>query len=201
MSSLDLLLESINQFIHCEKEKKHYSYNIKFPTCYKIYRISNLLPLSYNDCLLLIYYIHLQQSFLERKGYGFFKLGLEDIIMIESSIENTLMFAYMNSSHIKQVNSSGEIVFMTPFSNNKGFIAPEILEIKTIPSRVSYKCFYYSLGLLIIDCIKEKGIVEKDKEKEKEKENIMKNVKNTKLYWLLQRLMLSDPLKRLLLLV
>ena len=200
MSFLDLLIDSMNQFIHCEKEKKQYSYNIKFPDYCKIYRLTDLLPLSYNDCLILIHYIYLQQSFLERNGFGFFKILLEDVIMIESSVDNGLMFAYTNSSHIKKINEKEEIIFMTPFQNNKGFIAPEILEIKTIPSRVSFKCFYYSLGLLILHCIstKEDDKIINDKIMD---DKIMDNLKGTKLYWIIQRLIVSDPLKRILLLV
>ena len=152
MSSLYLLLLSLNQFIRCEKSEKNGKTGIYFPKKYKVSNLKDLLPLSYNDCLLLIHYIHLQQSFLERKGCGFYKLALEDISVIESygldSNENILMFAYLNASHIKKINESGNIIFMTPFSNNTGFCSPEILAIKNIPCCVSHKCFYYSLGLL-----------------------------------------------------
>jgi len=193
----DLLLLSLNQFIKCKKERKQNSSIIEFPPSYKVSRLTSSLKLSYNDCLILIHYIHLQQDFLERNGFGFYKLVLEDVIIIESSIKNELIFAYMNSSHIKKINSNGEIIFMTPFQNNKGFIAPEILEVKSIPSRVCYKCFYYSLGLLVIHCINGIGI----KEKAGIDEKSMEKLKNTKLYWLLKRLIINDPLKRLLLLV
>ena len=199
----DLLLLSMNEFVKCEKEKTQHIYKIKFPSCYKVSRLSNSLPLSYNDCLVLIHYIHLQQSFLERNGLGFFKLVLDDIVMIESSIENSLMFAYSNSSHIKKINEKDEIVFMTPFQNNTGFIAPEILAVKSIPSRVSYKCFYYSLGLLVIHCINgPKGETDEKLINENSiNENSLENIKDTKLYWVLKRLIDSDPLKRILLLV
>jgi len=206
----DLLLLSLNQFIKCEKERKQHSYSIKFPPSYKVSRLTNSLTLSYNDCLILIHCLHLQQDFLERNGFGFYKLVLEDVIIIESSTKNELMFAYMNSSHIKKINEKNEIVFMTPFQNNKGFIAPEILAVKSIPSRVCYKCFYYSLGLLVIHCIN--GIdtetetetdteTETEREKEKIYEKSIEKLKDTKLYWVLQRLIVNDPLKRILLLV
>ena len=193
MSHLELLIESMNQFVSCEKEKTQYFYNIKFHPDYKVTRLTNSLPLSYNNCLLLIHYLCLQQSFLERKKMGFFKLVLDDVVMIESLSDNELMFAYMNSTHIKNINDNGEINFMTPFPYNKGFFAPEILSVKTIPFRVSYKCFYYSLGLLIIFCINHQD--------NSENEKTMEKLKGTKMYWLLQRLLQIDPLKRVLLFV
>jgi len=202
----DLLLLSLNQFIKCEKERKQNNYTIKFPPSYKVSRLTSSSTLSYNDCLILIHYLHLQQDLLERNGFSFYKLVLEDVIIIESSKENELMFAYMNSSHIKKINEKGEIIFMTPFQNNKGFIAPEILAVKSIPSRVCYKCFYYSLGLLVIHCINGIGTgtgtgTGTEREKEIIYEKSIENLKDTKLYWVLKRLIVNDPLKRLLLLV
>jgi hypothetical protein len=68
------------------------------------------------------------------------------------------------------------------------FCAPEILALSVIPAAVSYKCFYYSLGALVIHCL---GLgLDSD----------LEVIYDTKLYWLLKRIMVIEPNKRVLLL-
>ena len=139
----------------------------------------------------------MQQTFLERNGCGFFKLSFEDIIIIESNLKREfvdgdndsgsfLYFAYLNPYHIKQINK-GNIIFNSPFIMDC-FCAPEILALSVIPAAVSYKCFYYSLGVLVIHCL---GLgLDSD----------LELIYDTKLYWLLKRIMVIEPNKRILLL-
>jgi hypothetical protein len=90
----ELLFLSLKQFIDCKKyEKCRTSENeIHFESIYKKgYKVSKLkdkLPLSYNNAIHLIYYLNLQQEFLERNGHGFFLLAIENIIIIERGIQN-----------------------------------------------------------------------------------------------------------------
>ena len=197
MDNNELLFLSLNQFIELKKDDKGQYNGFSFPPFYKVSRLKDKLPLSYNDSLILIHYLSLQQTFLERNGCGFFKLSFEDIIIIESNLKREfvdgdndsgsfLYFAYLNPYHIKQINK-GNIIFNSPFIMDC-FCAPEILALSVIPAAVSYKCFYYSLGVLVIHCLG-LGLA-----------SDLKLIYDTKLYWLLKRIMVIEPNKRILLL-
>ena len=201
MDNNELLFLSLNQFIELKKDDKGQYNGFSFPPFYKVSKLKDKLPLSYNDSLILIHYLSLQQTFLERNGCGFFKLSFEDIIIIESNLKREfveldvngdndsgsfLYFAYLNPYHIKQINK-GNIIFNSPFIMDC-FCAPEILALSVIPAAVSYKCFYYSLGVLVIHCL---GLgLDSD----------LELIYDTKLYWLLKRIMVIEPNKRILLL-
>jgi len=207
MDMNQLLFLSLNQFIDLKKNDKNGNHGFSFPPLYKVSRLKDKLPLSYNDSFILIHYLSLQQTFLERNGFGFFKLSFEDIIIIEYNdlkrefgefgefdLDNDtcsfLYFAYLNPNHIKKINNKGNIIFNSPFIMDC-FCAPEILALSVIPAAVSYKCFYYSLGALVTYCL---GL-------ELVSEMALETIYNTKLYWLLKRIMVSEPNERILLLV
>ena len=207
MDNNELLFLSLNQFIELKRDVKGQYNGFSFPSFYKVSRLKDKLPLSYNDSLILIHYLALQQTFLERNDSGFFKLSFEDIIIIEykdlkkelvefgelvdldydNDNNSILYFAYLNPYHIKKINNKGNIIFNSPFIMDC-FCAPEILALSVIPAAVSYKCFYYSLGALVIHCL---GLgLDSD----------LEVIYDTKLYWLLKRIMVIEPNKRVLLL-
>ena len=207
MDNNELLFLSLNQFIELKRDVKGQYNGFSFPSFYKVSRLKDKLPLSYNDSLILIHYLALQQTFLERNDSGFFKLSFEDIIIIEykdlkkelvefgelvdldcdNDNNSILYFAYLNPYHIKKINNKGNIIFNSPFIMDS-FCAPEILALSVIPAAVSYKCFYYSLGALVIHCL---GLgLDSD----------LEVIYDTKLYWLLKRIMVIEPNKRVLLL-
>jgi hypothetical protein len=205
----ELLFLSLNQFIPLKKGDKRDKFGFIFPNWCNVSNLKDKLPLSYNDSMILIYYLNLQQEFLERKGYGFFILAIEDIVVIENSYigndldsSNIFKFAYLNPLHIKKINKNNEICFMSPFSIGNGFCSPEILAIDSIPSAVSYKCFYYSLGALIIYCMTSNVINNlSNNNLNMQLENKLELIKGTKLYYSLKRLMIKEPKERDLLFV
>jgi hypothetical protein len=93
------------------------------------------------------------------------------------------------------VDAFGRVWFTTPFSLKLPHIAPEIQRLTTLPSWVSYKAAYYSLGSLIIFCLAE------DDEKSTKVQLRLEFIADTKLYWFLLRCIDSDPSARLLLFV
>ena len=80
------------------------------------------------------------------------------------------------------------------------------MRVKEIPSFVNYKVSYFSLGYLILytllgDDIDNDSEDLQEKEKEKEKDKISHrmttlSIKNTKLYWLLERCLVEEPKNR-----
>ena len=93
-----------------------------------------------------------------------------------------------------------------PFSPNNFFASPELIKIKEIPSFVHYKTAYFSLGLLIIyvllgddsfyfDFIEHNDI--------KTVLNSLNNhpIKDTRIYWLISRCLVEEPINRSIILI
>ena len=87
-----------------------------------------------------------------------------------------------------------------PFTRDDFFMAPELYCIKEIPSFLNYKVSYFSLGCLILfgllgddDFIKE-DCVEDLQQIKKHLDSLI--IKNTKLYWLLERCLVEEPTNR-----
>ena len=188
----ELIFLSLNQFVKCKSsENNGNGLGNGLKICFfdfKVIKLKDKLPLSYNDSIHLIYYLQLQQSFLERKGYGFCSIGIEDVIVLEKDFGNDeLVFACITSLNLNKINEKGDIVFMSPFSRKGRFCSPEILALNSIPSSVSHKCFYFSLGALCLYCL---GM---------DLHTDITIIKGTKLYCLIERIMNDDPKKRILL--
>ena len=79
------------------------------------------------------------------------------------------------------------------------FDNPEILQIRELPAKINHKCIYYSLALLIIDCMFDKFTsldkftsvnmitIEEKIEKEIDINETLKSIHFTKLYFFLER--------------
>jgi hypothetical protein len=76
----------------------------------------------------------------------------------------------------------------SPFTSKEYFLSPELLEVKVIPSYINYKTSYFSLGQLIVNLFSE------DENENEILENI--HIKNTKLYFSLERMLEKDPTNR-----
>lgn len=133
--------------------------------------------------------LYKQSMFLGKYGYGFYCIDLNDIIVIDKSI-----FICTNPSVVKECRN-GKLMFFSPFNRTaeNGFYSPEILELHLIPAKVSHKCFYYSLGALVIYCLfgKKLGSVENSSGSV-----LLKPISQTKLYWLILKLIDSDCERR-----
>jgi hypothetical protein len=127
-----------------------------------------------------------QRDFLDKRGYGFYCIHLEDIIVIDKSI-----FICTNPDVVKECRNK-QLAFFSPFNRTAehGFYSPEILQLQSIPAKVSHKCFYYSLGALAIYCLVG-GKLENS-----HASLLLKPISQTKLYWLILKLVDSDCERR-----
>ena len=93
------------------------------------------------------------------------------------------------------------ITFVSPF-DNPDFSNPDILEIKKLPSRVHFKCIYYSIAALGLWCFTgDYLLVGNEIPDENQVEQILNPIKATKLYGFFKRALTSRVEERLLLLV
>jgi hypothetical protein len=132
---------------------------------------------------------HFSQTFL---GYS-----LENLIVIDKH-----KFVYLCDEFLLDIkndnNDNNDVLISYPFTCDDFFMAPELYCIKEIPSFVSYKVSYFSLGYLILYTLLGDNI---DSDREDLQDKIKKHldsliIKNTKLYWLLERCLVEEPTNR-----
>ena len=117
-----------------------------------------------------------QLFYLEKYAHTFSWFNIDTILVIDDT-----SFLCIALEQLMPVDAFGRIWFTTPFSNKHPHIAPEIQRLMTLPSWVSHKAAYYSLGSLIIFCLAE------DDEKSTKIQLRLEFIADTKLYWFLLR--------------
>ena len=146
--------------------------------------------LQYDECVKMAQCIGQQLFYLEKYAHTFSWFNLDHIIVIEGS-----SFLCIGLEQLMSIDAFGRIWFTTPFSLKHPHIAPEIQRLKTLPSYVTYKAAYYSLGSLITFCLAE------DDENSTKIPLRLEFIADTKLYWFILRCINNEPNARLLLFV
>jgi hypothetical protein len=119
-----------------------------------------------------------QIGFLEENKKTILDLNLKDILVV-----NGCNFVVIYFDNLLDINNK-QIELLHPI-NKSIFSSPELLEINILPTKISYKNVYYSVGSLIIFCYLRKNIRYLLK---KEIDNILlKELNNTPLYWYIKR--------------
>lgn len=136
-----------------------------------------------HDYINLMESISSQLFYLEKKGYTFYGFDLKDIIIIDKNI-----FIILNTSYLKKINKDTlSLQFTSPFKK-PFFSSPEIVSITSIPSQISYKSIYYSIGSLIVYLRFNQNLLFDNKvTTENEIEETIEAIKYTRLYWFLKR--------------
>jgi hypothetical protein len=121
-----------------------------------------------------------------------------DIIVI-----NDEKFAFIGNELISNINveDNETTIISYPFTVTDFFVSPELLNIKEIPSKVHYKTAYFSLGILLIYVLLDDDEFYVDYVKQKKASNIIDalnshSIKDTRIYWLLSRCLIEEPIKR-----
>ena len=144
--------------------------------------------LQYFEGVKLAQCIGQQLFYLEKYAHTFSWFNIDNILVIDESC-----FLCIGIDQLMSVDAFGRIWFTTPFSLKQPHIAPEIQRLKTLPSYVTYKAAYYSLGSLITFCLA------MDDEKSTKMSLRLEFIADTKLYWFLLRCIDNEPNARLLL--
>jgi hypothetical protein len=182
---------SVQRFSDFQKELVRENKSLKMP-----YNLA--LKMTYNLVTQLKYLItHYSQTFL---GYS-----LENLIVIDKHkfvyLCNDFLLNIKNGNDYNDNNNDNDNVLISyPFTCDDFFMAPELYCIKEIPSFVNYKVSYFSLGYLILYTLIGDNI-DSDREDLQEKDKIKNHldsliIKNTKLYWLLERCLVEEPTNR-----
>ena len=157
--------------------------------------LNKTINYGYEDALFTMYSLSKQIISLENMGLTFYAFGPKDIIVV-----NNTYFFLLNTNKLFLIENNN-LTFLTPISKPY-FASPELLNIHTLPSSISFKSIYYSLGVLIIQCLFNNYILKGNEIKSDEEiDAIIKPIKETKLYWCLKRCLEIDTNDRYLLFI
>ena len=153
--------------------------------------------LGYIETIRLMKQISTQLTLIYNTGNACYGIDLSDILVI-----NNKDFLFCGSKHMLPLDQTKTfITFVSPF-DNPDFSNPDILEIKKLPSRVHFKCIYYSIAALGLWCFTGHYLlVGNEIPDENQVEQILNPIKATKLYGFFKRALTSRVEERLLLLV
>jgi hypothetical protein len=163
-------------------------------------RENKSLKLTYNLALKMTHNLVTQLNYLITQfSKTFLGFSPKNLIVIDKS-----KFVYLCDEFLLDIIKNGEngekLLIKSPFTRDDFFFSPELLSVKEIPSFVNYKVSYFSLSLLILytllgddDFIYSEDLQEKDKISHRMETLI---IKNTKLYWLLERCLVEEPKNR-----
>ena len=130
--------------------------------------------------------------FLTKTKECFFKYDTKNIIVID---EDTFIYV-SNDDLMEREKDKEDLIITLPFSTND-YISPELLNIKSIPTKINYKTIYYSLGLLVLNCVSKYDDYEDDDDIKKSIYNKLENsIQKTNLYYFLKRCLNNEIEKR-----
>jgi serine/threonine protein kinase len=159
-------------------------------------RIKGSPKLRINDGAYMVSTLTAQLNYLIAiKSHAILDYNKKNILVINDS-----KFVCIHSDLLTEIEND-QMLISCPFTETDFFVSPEMLKIKELPSYVHYKAAYFSLGCLIIYALLGDTEFYDEYLKEREVDKMtayFKNhaIKDTKIFWLLSRCLVEDPLKR-----
>jgi len=98
---------------------------------------------NYEKCQILISSLIKQLKNLLYVNYSFYGYNLESIVVINENI-----FLQISTDYLLPIKNKN-ITLYSPFIKSF-FLSPEINQITILPSKINYKCIYYSIASLTI---------------------------------------------------
>jgi hypothetical protein len=150
--------------------------------------------LTHFQCIKLVDDLTKQIKYLQKLGFSFYGFDINDILTIDNH------FIFCSTQNLLPLDNEA-IIFYAPIKEPY-FSNPELLKLTSLPSKISYKSCYYSLGLLVVfSLLNNYLLVGNELKSAEEIDLILQPLYNTKIYWFLKRCLDEDENKRKLLLV
>jgi len=153
--------------------------------------------LPYDIVLQIIYQLSTQLKYLiETHNETFIGYNINNVIVIDD-----ITFVYISNEELCNIEFD-QITISYPFSRKDFYMSPDISKITELPSQVHYKSVFYSLGCLMLKCL----LFNPEEANEDEERNPHKildklPLKQTKLYYFLQKCLSEEPNNRFLLFI
>jgi len=146
---------------------------------------------TYEDGIFMAKTIGFQIFYLEKHGYTFSSLDMENVIVL-----NNRNFLYIGVCDLVKLENSGMFSLFSPVQKNATLcIAPELLSVTTIPHALHKNAVYHSLAQLILRSLF------KNADDNNIKVSSLFPIVDTSLYWFLVRCLQKVPENRLCLLM
>jgi hypothetical protein len=143
--------------------------------------------LSYHTCIQMVDDLTKQIMLLHKFGYGIYGFNMNDILTIDEH------FVFCSTQHMLPLMDD-HFVFNAPI-RRPYFSSPELDKLTKLPSKLNYKCCYYSLGTFVGLCLLNIHLLVEDFEK------LIEPLHDTKIYWFIKNCTNEDVNKRILLLI
>ena len=150
--------------------------------------------LSHNICIKLIDDLTKQIIYLKTLGFSFYGFDIDDILTIDET------FIFCSTKYLLPLENDN-IIFMSPIKQPY-FSNPEVFKLTSLPSEISYKCCFYSLGSIVVFSLLNTYLLVANELKTSEQiDKILEPLYNTKIYWFLKRCLEENINNRALLLI
>lgn len=186
--TLSFKASNVQSFLDFQKEVERENKTNKIP-----YNL--VLRMTHNLVIQLNYLItHFSKTFL-----GF---SPKNLIVVDKT-----KFMYVCDEFLLDINQDEKLLISFPFTSDDFFLTPELIHVKEIPSFVHYKVTYFSLGCLILYALLgEYDLIDWNEEVKLRQTHLKRLlnallIKNTKLYWLLERSLVEESTNRCLLFI
>lgn len=152
--------------------------------------------ISHATCIKLIDDLSKQIFYLKKQNYGFYGFDIDDILCVDDT------FIFCSSQYLLELDINNESIIFTEPIKKPYFSNPELFKLTSLPSKINYKCCYYSLGSLVVFLLLNNYLLVANELKMTEEiDKILEPLYNTKIYWFLKRCLDDDINNRKLLLV
>ena len=142
----------------------------------------------------MIYYLSKQLSYLiNYENKCFYTYDPKNVIIIDNKI-----FAYLSQDHLVDFKNNNLYIY-SPISKDNYYLSPELSKCTKLPVIINYKTIFYSLGLLLLESLLDKKVEETREETLEEKMSKIESLKETKIYYFLERALNAIPDERFLL--
>ncbi len=148
--------------------------------------------LNYATTLVLVYHLKLLIELLERSNKTLRYLSMDDIQVVNNEV-----FLFTGYDQIVS-GEVFEIVEPIDKKNPKLFLSPELEDIKKLPTKITFRSVYFSVGMLVVKCILGEKINKKQRFFMKD---TLGMILDTRLYWFISHSLEEDPEKRTLLFI
>jgi hypothetical protein len=187
-------IEKMIKTSYFDYETNNIFFSAEIAIPFKKYILDKKKKISYATCIKVIDDLSRQIYYLNELGYGFYGFDIDDILVIDNS------FIFCSSQYLLELHDD-QIFFISPIKQPY-FSSPELFKLTKLPSKINYKCFHYSLGVLTVFLLlNEYLLVGNELKTTAEIDKILEPLYNTKIYWFLKRCLDDDINNRKLLLV
>lgn len=141
--------------------------------------------MSYDNVIKLMVCINQQQQTLLEKGYSFYTLNIEDILILrhnDDENEENYSFFCINPKHICLLKKDTSTFILTNVYSKSDFCSPELVNCSRLPNyTISTASFYYTLASFVYYCFFGEIVSPRTRETN------LNTILYTPLYWFFQR--------------